>query len=59
MIKKYENTHCGNYGIGMAPYIPLVPVKIKSLSKKKNDNIFDRKTQNAHKDISIYFIKKN
>ena len=59
MIRKYENTHCGNYGIGVAPYIPLIPIKIKSLNKKKTDNIFDRETQKAHKDISKYFIKKN
>ena len=53
MNRKYENTHCGEKGLSTsAPYIPIMKIK-------KDKDKFNRQSQKAYKDVSLFFLKYN
>ena len=52
MNRKYENTHCGDKGLSTsAPYIPIMKIK-------KDKDKFNRESQKAYKDVSLFLKNK-
>ena len=52
MNRKYETTHCGEKGLSTsAPYIPIMKIK-------KDKDKFNRESQKAYKDVSLFLKNK-